>query len=593
MSTGKHNYLAAEERRRQFLQLLSDGLPAAEACTALGISANTYRAWRSKDHFFAAEADSRISGARRLKTSEPDDLTWEDFMDFRWQFFGHKTPPHQAMIIQAMEQTGPGDVTMILVPPEHGKTTIFEDWATYKLSLDPEWRCMVGCEAQQLAVRILARIKNRMDPEGPFPKLVRQFGPYAPVRMSGQVNNQTWTSTHFNVHKRQEFDERDYSMSALGFGSNIIGSRTDHLHNDDLQSKKTINKTESMVETFVQDWLTRPGETGVTTINGTRAGDGDFYESLMTMWEGESFFRVVRLPAVVTDHTTGTKRPLWEYDPTSKAKNKGYTMEMLEKIERKHGPDVWSRSYMQEPRSKGLGTFTEDIIDRCLDYQRKLWDDKLPAGEGSPVYIGLDPALGGVNCISAWQITPDCIYLVDMQEDQHLQRNEDIMDRLEMVILRLRARGARVTDVIVETMNFQRGLARDERFKDLGAKYGFAMREHLTNANKYNEDIGVASMPSSFIQRHVNLPYDADEHTRSVTDALRNQLLRWRPGIKGSILRQDQVMSLWFVWIVWQSRRRTHPAAGSTFKSQGLPWKPTNTGLLIPTSSSPFFGGTA
>lgn len=593
MSSGKASYLAAEERRRQFLELLSDGLRADEACESIGISASTYRAWRTKDHFFAAEVDSRLSGARRLKTAEPDELSWENFIDFRWTFFGHKTPPHQAMIIQAMESTAPGDVTLILVPPEHGKTTIFEDWACYKLSLNPEWRCMVGCEAQTLAVRILARIKNRMDPHGPFPNWVNQFGPFAPTAMSGRVNNQTWAATNFNVAKRQEFDERDYSMAALGFGSNIIGSRTDHLHNDDLQSKKTINRTEIMVETFVQDWLTRPGETGVTTINGTRAGDGDFYESLITMWDGEPFFRVVRLPAITTDHLTGERKPLWEFDPTSKAKNKGYTLEGLDKIRRKHGEDVWSRSYMQEPRAKGLGTFTEDIVDRCLNHQRVLWDDGLPAGVGAPVYIGLDPALGGLNCITAWQITPDKIYLVDMQEDPNLARNEDIMTRLEMLILRLRARGARITDVVVETMNFQRGLARDERFKELGEKYGFAMREHLTNANKYDEDIGVASMPSSFIQKMVDIPYAPEEHTRSVADGLRNQLLRWRPGIKGSILRQDQVMTLWFVWILWQSRRRTHPASGTTFKTNGLPWKPTTTGLLIPAGSSPFFGGSA
>ena len=98
-------------------------------------------------------------------------------------------------------------------------------------------------------------------------------------------------------------------------------------------------------------------------------------------------------------------------------------------------------------------------------------------------------------------------------------------------------------------------------------------------------------MPSSFIQRMINIPYAPDEHTRGVADAFKNQLLRWRPGIKGSILRQDQVMATWFVWILWQARRRSHPVSGSTFKSHGLPWKPTNTGLLIPVSGSPVFGG--
>jgi len=265
-------------------------------------------------------------------------------------------------------------------------------------------------------------------------------------------------------------------------------------------------------------------------------------------------------------------------------------MEMLDRIKRKVGPDAWSRSYMQDPRSSGLGTFNADIVDRCFNPERPFFHDRLP-GTG-PIYIGLDPALGGVNCLMAWQMQNDKMWLVDMQEDVNLSRNEDIMDRLEMMILRLMARGGRITDVVVETMNFQRGLARDQRFMELGEKYGFAKREHLTNNNKYDSDIGVASMVTSFIMRQVDIPYAADERTRDVADNFKHQLLRWRPGIKGNILRQDQVMAMWFVWILWQSRRRAHPEAGTTFRSGGLPWKPTeSSGLLVPAGASPFFGG--
>lgn len=863
-------YEAAEAKRREFLELLYQGLRPPEACETMGIKLGTYKAWRSRDAFFAAECDSRTSGARKFKDEAT--ATWESFVDFRFKFFGHVTPPHQAMIINAMEATKPGDVTMILVPPEHGKglagwtpiptprgwttmadlkvddvilagdgtpttvryksglrrltcykvtfsdgssmicdadhlwltrtrkpqhgqsvkgieeirdtvtahgrpnhavpvgqaldlparndltidpyllgvwlgdgatdaaristadkevlvafedagytvrhvsrydygitgeqrwsrdasfqgqlrslgvlghkkipgkylrgsylqrlallqglmdsdgtcspkgqcffentnkdlaeqtlelvrtlgikarlyegravlrgedkgpkyrvsfyprtpvfrlerkasrqlrnvdndrdrwmtitaveefptvdtyciqvdhpsrlflageqmvathnTTIFEDWACFKLSLDPEWRFMVGCEAISLSTRILGRIKNRMDPKGPMRKWVEQFGPFAPQMATGQATRQTWAGTHFNVYKRTEFDERDYSMAAIGFGSNIIGSRTDHLHCDDLQSKKTINNTERMVETFQQDWLTRPGESGITTINGTRAGDGDFYEGLMTLWEGQPWFRIVKLPAIVTDHTTGESKPLWEHNPEMKSKNKGYTMEQLEKIKSKVGEEVWARSYMQNPRAQGLGTFIDDIIERCFNYERELYGP-LPL-DYAPIYIGLDPALGGVNCLMAWQITSEKMYLVDVQKAVNLQRNEDIMLQLELMLNRLKQRGGRVTEVVVETMNFQRGLARMDKFKELSEKWGFSTREHLTGNNKYSEDIGVASMPSDFISKRIDIPYAPEAFTREVAHRFRDELLRWRPGIKGSLLRQDEVMA--------------------------------------------------
>jgi hypothetical protein len=583
-------YLEGEERRRQALTMASEGLRVPEICERLGITMQTFRQWRSRDQFFNAELTSRLSGARVFKTEDPTE-SWENFPDFRKRFFKHETPPHQAMMINAWEATAPGDITLTLIFPESGKTTLAEDYFCKKLGTDPEYRITVGCEAQSLSRRILGRVKNRMDPYGPFKDYVHHFGPFIPEQASGRASQQVWAADFFNVNKRMSYDERDYSMQGIGFGSNIIGSRTDHLHCDDLQSAKNLNRTEDMMRVFQQDWLTRPGEHGIVTINGTRAGDGDFYEALISEFEGESWFRVVKLPAVVTDQITGEKVPLWPYDPESKARNKGYTMEQLDKIRRKVGEDVWSRSYMQDPRSSGLGTFTEDIVDRCLNYERPLYTDDLPGGPGSPIYIGLDPALGGVNCIMALQITPDKLFIVDLQEDIQLSRNEDIMIRLEMVLLRLQARGGRVTDVVVEANNFQRGLARDERFKDLSDKYGFAMREHLTNISKYDEDIGVASMVSTFIKKEIDIPYAADDKTRAMADQYRHQLLRWRPGIKGNILRQDQVMATWFPWIVWQQRRRTHPISGASFNSGGLPWKPTNSGLLVPTTGSPLFGG--
>lgn len=50
-------------------------------------------------------------------------------------------------------------------------------------------------------------------------------------------------------------------------------------------------------------------------------------------------------------------------------------------------------------------------------------------------------------------------------------------------------------------------------------------------------------------------------------------------------------MALWFVWILWQSRRKTAGQSSSSFRAHGLPWKPTTSGLVVPLSGSPFFKG--
>ena len=582
-------YLEGEARRQRFLELLLSGLTPKDALSDLGLSDSTYRQWRRRDQLFAAEVDSITSGARQFKEADPDD--WAGFADFRWRFFKHKTPPHQQLIINEYERLRPGQILLILIPPEHGKTTMFEDYACFRLATDPDYRITVGTEAQKLARRIVGRVKNRMEEDGPFPTFARQFGPFVPQKMEGRATRQAWAADYFNVYKRKRSDERDYSMVGIGFGSNIAGSRTDQLHCDDLQSMKTLNQTEKFLETFQQDWLTRPGETGFTTINGTRVADGDLYEAMMEAWDGKDWFRVVRLPAIITDPVTGEKRPLWPYDPDQPGKQKGYTMEMLDNLREKVGESAWSRNYMQQPRPKGMGTFTEDAIDRCLNPARRLGAE-LPV-KGAPIYIGLDPALGGINCLIAVQITGDKLYILDIVEDANLSRNEQIMDRIEAMVVGLHARGGQVTDLVIETMNFQRGLARDERLREMSERHGFGLREHLTGINKYDADIGVPSMVSTFLKKEMDIAYGDDERTRDVATSLRHQLLRWRPGIKGNILRQDQVMALWFVWILWQTRRRTVESAAPAFRTHGLPWKPMNSGLLVPAGAggSPFFRG--
>lgn len=578
-------YIAAEERRDQFVDMLDQGVSVEDACARLGVSTQAYRMWKKRDPLFAADVESRISGARTFKEADPDD--WHSFIDFRKKFFGHETYPHMAMMIQAIEETQPGDVTMILMPPEHAKTTTMEDRICYRLALDPEYRITVGSEGQRLAEKMLGRIKNRMEPDGPFPSFVNQFGPFVPQKHGGRATRQVWAAAFFNVAKRNASDERDYNMVGLGFGGNIAGTRTDHLHVDDVQSRKSLNFTEKMVETFQQDWLTRPGETGITTICGTRVGDGDFYEALEDQYAGKSFFRIIRMPAIVRDHKTGEKVPLWPRDERSKHKQKGYTLESLARIREKVGEDAWSRNYMQQPRAKSLGTFTEDIIDRCKNPERIIGGE-LPA-PGSPVYIGLDPALGGINCLMATQITAGKLWILDVKEDQGLARNEQIMDRLEAMVVGVQARGGLVSDVVIEAMNFQRGLARDERLREMSDQYGFAIREHLTGVNKYDSDIGVASMARAFIKREIDIAYGDDDRTREVADQLRYQLLRWTPGKRGTQLRQDQVMALWFIWCVWQARRRTVSTSTANFKADRLPWKPTESGLMVPTSASPFY----
>jgi hypothetical protein len=545
-----------EKNRLLFLEALDETGVISTACGIAGVTRSAYEKWRQRIPDFAAKADAIRAAA--LEREGPREFDGS-FDSFRSDFFGHQSPWFHMKAIEAYENTPPGGITLILWPPEHGKTTLAEDYFTYKLALNPEFRITVGSEGQDMARKILGRVRGRMEPHGPYPKYVAKFGPFVPQNQSGRKTAQAWGADYFNVFKKSSHDERDYSMVSLGWRSKIAGTRTDHLHVDDIQSRVSLNLTEQMFEVFRQDWLTRPGETGRTVINGTRVGQDDFYERVMDEID-EDILRVIRFPAILTN-AEGEPEPLWP---------EFFSMEALDRIRRKVGEEAWARNYMQQPMASSEATFTDDAIDLCKNPLRSVVHHP---PKDCTVYIGLDPALGSNNCIVAATPHEGKLKVLFVKEDVGFTRNEQILGVVEDAVQRCMANGSTVSDVVIEAMVFQKGLSRDERLIEMTNKYGFRVREHLTGVNKYDEAIGVPSMALSFMRGEIELPWADDTQTRHQIGELIRQLKTWRPLKRGTRLRQDQVMALWFIWILWRQRKQSFDVDSSQFSYKALPWK--------------------
>ena len=93
--------------------------------------------------------------------------------------------------------------------------------------------------------------------------------------------------------------------------------------------------------------------------------------------------------------------------------------------------------------------------------------------------------------------------------------------------------------------------------------------------NKYDETIGIPSMELSFMSGEIEIPYAEDAPTRHQADELIRQLKSWRPLARGTHLRQDRVMALWFIWILWRQRRAAFQVDTSQFNYKGLPYSKT------------------
>ena len=263
-----------EKNRRLFLVALEAQPASIKAiCEQLGFAYATYVSWRGRFPEFRAQVDA----LRGVRLDQQVANYRGDFVTFRKAFFGFDTYAHMMRIIHAIEDSPAGGVTLILVPPEFGKTTLIEDFCNYKIALDPNIRITICSEGQPHARKIMRRVQARCIDPNKGGEYIARFGPF--YGTGQEKKGKLWSADFATVYKA-DHDERDYTIEARGWRSTVAGTHTDLLIVDDIQSARSFSMTDKMVEYFRQDFLTRPGKEGHTVIVGTRVGVGDFYETI-------------------------------------------------------------------------------------------------------------------------------------------------------------------------------------------------------------------------------------------------------------------------------------------------------------------------
>lgn len=572
---GKHAaYYESKAKRQALLAAVKGGETSlVDACRELGINYDTYKKWRQRWPQFAHEIDAaRVSQATDLAVG------WKKgFAEFRKAYFGMDSPWFHLEIIDALENSEPGSITLVLIPPRHGKTTLLEDFCNYKLAIDPTFRIGYGSERKEHGEKVLNRVRGRMEEDGSAREYVAAFGPLAPQtgasKNDARKSTQPWGSTKFNVYKKGNHDERDYSMAAAGVLGSIQGARFDLLILDDMQGTKNMNLTDSIMEKLRQDWFTRPGPEDRIVIIGTRVSEDDIYQRLMDEEneEGEPLLgRVIVYPAIKTDFHTGEPVYLWP---------EVYTPKHYKTMENRAGPSAWARNYQQRPQAAGASAFTEEVLANGLDKLRS-WETPMPEWV-KELCLTIDPALGGQNAITVQGWGDEKMMVLDTAGQWGLSRTEQIMQEADNLLGlwqgRQRADGTPVhfTTVVIEEMAFQRGLPNDDRMKELQSRYGFFIVPHQTGRNKNDAELGITGMALSMMRGELLIPFAQDEMTVARLRPLVDELRKWRAGKRGTKLKQDRVMALWFGWLHWRQRKGTLTDARPTApKGAGLPFRP-------------------
>ena len=529
-----------------FLTAVAAGMSMKAAAAHVGIHYGTYERWRRESREFRSQLD--VIRMAQFEERGAAAAKWDgDFITGRKIFFGFDTYWHQREIVHTIEAAAPGEVVLILVAPETGKTTLLEDYMALDLGRNPNMRFTYATESQVRTRKICGRLQRRMTNIAEYERFIREFGPF---HVPGQERQgKPWAADFMTVY-RADHDERDYSFEGRGWRSAVAGTRTDRLLVDDVQSLRSLNQTKEIVSTLRQDFFSRPGRTGKIVIVMTRVGIGDVPEEL---WEQGIVTEknTVRLP-IMDDEGKSLCPELWPEED-------------LEKRRLIVGEDAWWRNYMQKPRYSMDASFTDAMVDGA-------WDDH--RGLGSSPFKDriamLDPALSGGNALMVAAYGEDRMDLLDIDYRFNVARVEDIILGIDRA-----AELYGFQDLIIEINAYQRGLVEDERLREVARRHGFRIHPHQTHNNKNDADLGVARMATAFIRSEIRFP--GDDGGRERFHALKEQLLNWRPDVPTRKRTQDLVMALWFGWLFWQRRRKTMGSAVTTLTTgHRMPYTPTS-----------------
>ena len=558
----------------QVLELLAQGSTVVDAMKAVGRNDVTFRQWSMADPDFKDKADkARLSGKGvKSDLANLKDISFEDFSE---QFLDTKLFNHHLSWIDLIEGREPRFIhpamtyeqaatnrVLINVPPEHAKSTVLTiNYVTYRLAVDPNVRIIIVSKTQGMARKFLSAIKTRLSHPN-WTKLQVSFGPNGGYK----ADSPTWSADMIYLGAGRDSGEKDPTVQALGFGSQIYGARADLIILDDVVMNANAHEWEKQIEWLQKEVITRLGRHGKLLIVGTRVAPIDLYKMIRDgeQWTGgKTPFTYMAMPSVLEfDEDPKNWKTLWPWTDRAEgdvdeANEEGlypkWDGPSLFTRRSEVAPSVWAMVYQQEDVQSD-SIFAPAAVAGCVNGMRKRGPLKRnTAGhpkniESTYTVIGFDPAVAGRSAFVAVTYNRsdgrvyvlDCVNMVDPTPQK------------ENALIREWVEKYSPQEFRVEINAHQKYYAMDSELRDYLASYGCQLNSHFTGKNKWDVSFGVASMASLFGSIHDGrfqdnniLELPSNEGSEGLK-ALVQQLITWKPDTKNPT---DCVMALWFAII--------------------------------------------
>ncbi len=563
-----------DEAQAKVLTLLENGATITAAMAAVGRNDTTFRQWSMVDSDFKDKADkARLSGKGvKADLSELKNISYPEFSQ---QFLNTTLFDHQLNWLDLIEGREPrwqpagmtyepGDPKRVLinVPPEHAKsTTITTNYTLYTIVTNPNARVIIVSKTQGMARKFLGAIKTRLSHPA-YMKLQTAYGPNGGYKADATQ----WSADMIYLGTGRDSGEKDPTVQALGFGSQIYGARADLIILDDVVMGSNAHEWEKQIEWLQKEVITRLGRHGKLLIVGTRVAPIDLYKMIRDgkQWTGgKTPFTYCAMPAVLEfDEKPENWKTLWpktniQENDIDEVLDDGlypkWDGPSLFKRRSEVAPSVWAMVYQQEDVEFD-SIFPPACVAGSVNGMRKRGPLKpgVPGHpkhvDGSYTIIGLDPAMAGATgaVVVTYNKADSRIYVLDcvnMTEPTPMK----IQSLIEEWVERYRPQELRV-----EINAHQKAYALDDNLRNFLASYGCQLNSHFTGKNKWDTSFGVASMASLFgtirderFQDNNIIELPSNEGSEGLK-TLVQELITWKPDTKNPT---DCVMALWFAII--------------------------------------------
>jgi hypothetical protein len=539
------------------------------------------------DPAFKERADkARLAGKGVI--ADLGDLKNISFPDFCEQFLDAKLFEHQLDWLDLIEGREPswlppgityepGDPKRVLinVPPEHAKsTTITTNYVLYNIVTNPNARVIIVSKTQGMARKFLGAIKTRLSHPA-YIKLQTAFGPNGGYKADATQ----WSADMIYLGTGRDSGEKDPTVQALGFGSQIYGARADLIILDDVVMNSNAHEWEKQIEWLQKEVITRLGRHGKLLIVGTRVAPIDLYKMIRDpgQWSGgKTPFTYCAMPAVLEfDEKPENWKTLWaksnlQENEIDEAGPDGlypkWDGPSLFKRRSEVAPSVWAMVYQQEDVQED-SIFSPTCVAGSVNGMRK----RGPLKEGTPGHprhiesgytvIGLDPAMAGATAavVATYNRSDGKIYILDC-----VNMTEPTPAKIQTLIEEW-VEKYRPQELRIEINAHQKAYALDDNLRNFLASYGCQLNSHFTGKNKWDTSFGVASMASLFgntrdgrFQDNNLIELPSNEGSEGLK-ALVQQLITWKPDTRNPT---DCVMALWFAVIRIRELMQTSSRVG-------------------------------